>query len=331
MGGVVLVTGGAGYIGSHVCKALAREGYQPVCYDDLSSGHEWAVRWGPLVRGDVRDRSALQSAFERHRPTAVAHLAALIQAGEAEHDPAGYESVNLGGTEALLEAMAAAGVARLVHSSTCGIYGARDEALAEDAALAPAGVYGRTKLAAERAIVAAAPRHGIAAQCLRYFNAAGADPELEIGEAHEPETHVIPLLLDVASGRRSEFALYGTDYPTPDGTCVRDYLHVADIAAAHVAALAAPVQSGSVEAYNLGNERGYSVHEVIRSCERVTGCRIPVRAAPRRPGDAVSLRADSTRARRELGWSPRHPELETMIAHAWAWHRKQATRDRPAS
>ena len=325
MGGVVLVTGGAGYIGSHVCKALAREGYRPVCYDDLSSGHEWAVRWGPLERGDVRDRAALQGALERHRPVAVAHLAALIQAGEAEHDPARYESVNLGGTEALLDAMAAAGVTRLVHSSTCGIYGARDEALSEDAALAPAGVYGRTKLAAERAIAAAASRHAIAAQCLRYFNAAGADPDGEVGEDHDPETHLIPLAIEAALGGKG-LEIYGTDYATPDGTAVRDYIHVQDLADAHVAALD-KLRSGTTSLFvNLGTGRGHTVREVIAAVEKVSGKKVPVRETGRRAGDPPALVADARLAAEVLGWKARIPNIETIVEHAWRWRQKRKER-----
>ncbi|MBF0333095.1 MAG: UDP-glucose 4-epimerase GalE [Alphaproteobacteria bacterium] len=320
----VLVVGGAGYVGGQTCKALASAGFAPVVYDDLSNGHDWAVRWGPFERGDLRDEARLVAVIERHRPVAVVHFAALIEAGISVVDPARFYDINVAGTLALLNAMRRTGLARLVFSSTAAVYGApRELPIPESHPLAPVNPYGRTKLAVEWMLGDFARAYGIGWVALRYFNAAGADPDGEIGEAHDPETHLIPLALDAAAGRRPEIAVFGSDYPTPDGTCVRDYVHVADLASAHLLALAHLDRGGASGAYNLGNGAGFSVAQVIEAAGRVVGRPVPTRMAPRRVGDPPRLVSDSSRARAELGWRPARPDLDVMIADAWRWHRKR--------
>jgi len=319
----VLVTGGAGYIGSHVCKALSRAGYLPVTYDDLSTGNDWSVRWGPFVRGDILDTGRLHRALLDHGVVAVAHLAARCLAGEGERAEPDYTRVNVEGTRSMLRAMRDAGVRRLVHSSTCAVYGQPPRVPVDEACpLAPVSVYGRTKLGAENAIRDAAAAGGLHAWILRYFNASGADPEGEIGELHDPETHLVPRVLD-ALAARTEIELFGSDYPTPDGSCVRDYLHVTDIAAAHVAALAR-VPPRDVVALNLGSGSGSSVREVIRACERITGLDATVRTRARRAGDPASLHADPSLARSLLGWSAAHADLDEIVSTAWRWHRHRS-------
>jgi UDP-arabinose 4-epimerase len=318
---VVLVTGGAGYIGSHACKALARAGYTPVAYDNLVNGHEWAVKWGPFERGDILDRARLAEVFERHRPAAVMHFAAFAYVGESVADPAKYYRNNVEGTLALLEAMRAAGVETLVFSSSCATYGIPAETpIREDAPQAPINPYGATKLIVERILADYRTAYGLQSVALRYFNAAGADPEGEIGEAHEPETHLIPLALDVAAGDRPHIVINGDDYPTPDGACIRDYVHVSDIAEAHVLAVRALEAGRRLEpAYNLGGGAALSVAEVVGAASLVTGRNIPVVIGPRRPGDPPVLTADAGRAAADLNWRPAYPKIEDMIAHAWAW------------
>lgn len=322
-GATVLVVGGAGYVGSQTCKALAAAGLVPVVYDDLSNGHDWAVRWGPLERGDLRDQARLAAVIERHRPVAAVHFAALIEAGVSVLDPARFYATNVAGTLALLEAMRGTGLRRLVFSSTAAVYG--EPALVpipERHPLAPVNPYGRTKAAVEWMLGDFARAYGIGWVALRYFNAAGADPDGELGEAHDPETHLIPLVLDAAAGRRPEVLVFGDDYPTPDGTCVRDYVHVADLASAHVLALAHLERGGGGGAFNLGNGAGFSVAQVIETAGRVVGRPVPFRVAPRRPGDPPTLVSDSARASAELGWRPARPDLETMIADAWRWYQR---------
>lgn len=326
----VLVTGGAGYIGSHVCKALASAGYQPVCFDDLSTGHEWAVRWGPLERGDILDSDRLADALRLHGIRCVAHLAARILAGEGESKAAEYERINVDGTRSVLRAMAAAGADRLVHSSTCAIYGEPARMpIDEGAALSPVSVYGRTKLAAEAVIFDAQRDPTLRAVALRYFNAAGADAGGEIGEWHEPETHLIPLVL-MALRDGGDVELYGNDYATPDGTCVRDYLHVSDIAQAHLCALDHLRAGGDDLAVNLGTGHGASVREVITVCERVTQRRLRVRQRARRPGDPAQLYADSALARSVLGWQPAHGSLDEIVHSAWQWLQRAPLATAPA-
>ncbi|MGF1500284.1 MAG: UDP-glucose 4-epimerase GalE [Paracoccaceae bacterium] len=317
----VLVTGGAGYVGSHACKALASAGHRPVAFDNLSTGWREAVRWGPLVEGDLLDPDALDGAFAAHRPDAVMHFAALSNVGESVSAPARYWRNNVVGTLNLIDAAGRHGVSRLVFSSTCAIYGeARGSLLGEGDDEAPVNPYGRTKRAMEEMIRDLAVATSLTTVVFRYFNAAGADPDREIGEQHRPETHLIPLTLDAISGRRKAISIFGTDYPTPDGTCIRDYVHVADLARAHVLGLDHLLGGGESLALNLGSGRGYSVREVIDTAGRVTGMPVPQLTAPRRPGDPPRLVSGSSRARERLGWETGRSELETIIADAWAWH-----------
>lgn len=323
----VLVTGGAGYIGAHTCKALAKAGYQPIAYDDLSRGHRAAVRWGPLIEGDIADGVRLDAVLARFKPVAVMHFAGFIAAGESVTDPALYFRINVAGSFSLLDALQRADNPPFVFSSSAAVYGLPEKMpIAEDAPRSPVNPYGETKLMIERALhwlgQANGPRH----VTLRYFNAAGADPDGEIGERHEPETHLIPLVLDAAAGRGGPVGIFGTDYPTPDGTAIRDYIHVQDLAEAHVRALDYLLAGGASTALNLGTGKGYSVREVIRAAENVTGQSVPFHDMPRRPGDPPVLVADPSRAGVVLGWRPTLPKLEDMIATAWQWQERSAGR-----
>lgn len=323
----ILVTGGAGYIGSHVSKALAAAGWLPVAYDNLSRGHARAVRWGPLEEGDLLDRDRLSAVIGRHRPLAVAHLAGLAYVGESVNDPLAYWRVNVGGTQSLLAAMKDAGIGRLVFSSTCSLYGPSGDApLTETVAPRPVNPYAWTKLAVERMLADCDAAFGLKSVVLRYFNAAGADPDGMIGEEHDPETHLIPLVLEAALGLRPQVTVFGSDYPTPDGTCVRDFIHVADIARAHVLALEHLKSGGGSLLLNLGNGRGFSVAEVIAAAERITGRTVPVSMGARREGDPPILVGDATLARRILGWTPEFPRLDEQMAHAWAWLKNRPER-----
>ena len=318
-----LVTGGAGYIGSHVCKALRRAGYHPVVLDNLQYGHEWAVNWGPLAKGDILDRARLDEVFAAYSPEAVIHFAAYAYVGESVIDPGKYYRNNVVGTLALVEAMRDHGVGKIVFSSSCATYGNPETLpIREETPQRPINPYGSSKAMAERVLADFGAAHGLATTVLRYFNAAGADPENEIGESHDPETHLIPLLLDAASGRRSEVTVFGTDYPTHDGTCVRDYIHVSDLAEAHVKALSALFDDGRSSIYNLGNGRGFSVREVIDAVERITGLTVPVVFGDRRAGDPAALISDASKARDELEWRPRFAEIDEIVRTAWAWRRK---------
>jgi UDP-glucose-4-epimerase GalE len=320
----ILVTGGAGYVGSHACKALAAAGYTPVTYDNLGRGHRELVRWGPLEVGELADRARLDEVFARHRPEAVMHFAAFAYVGESVQDPALYYRNNVGGTLELVEATRRAGVAALVFSSTCSTYGVPERMpIDEDAPQRPINPYGATKLAIERMLADYDAAYGLRSASLRYFNAAGCDPDGETGELHDPETHVIPRVLMAAAGEIEHVEVFGTDYPTPDGTCLRDYIHVADLARGHVQALDYLKRGGATVAVNLGTGRGFSVREVIAAAEQVTGRRIPVREAPRRPGDPPVLVADPARARALLGFAPRYTELAPIVATAWRWHTRQ--------
>jgi len=314
----ILVTGGAGYIGSVVAERLIDFGHEPVVYDNLSEGHREAVPEGAgLVVADLSDREALAGCLDDHRIEAVIHLAAHALVGESMADPSKYFRNNFGAGIQLLDAMTERGVKRMVFSSTAAVYGeAEASLLTEDSARNPTNPYGESKLAFEKALKWYDLAHEIRYAALRYFNASGATARL--GEHHAPETHLIPLVLGCALGRRAEVEIFGDDYPTPDGTCVRDYIHVIDLADAHILALES--LEGESRTYNLGNGRGFSVLEVIESARRVTGRPVPVRVAPRRPGDPAVLVADSSRARRELGWKPAHFELDTIIESAWKWH-----------
>jgi UDP-arabinose 4-epimerase len=324
----ILVTGGAGYVGSHACKVLAAAGYRPVVYDNLSRGHAAAVRWGPLVEGDLHDRGRLAEAMRSHAVSAVMHFAAFAYVGESVTDPEIYYTNNIGGTLALLGAMRDAAVRTLVFSSTCAVYGAPDTVpIRETTAKAPLNPYGETKLAIERALHWYAGAFGLKYAALRYFNAAGADPDGEIGEDHEPETHLIPLVLRAALGSGKPVEIYGTDYPTPDGTAVRDYIHVTDLADAHVRALAGLSAGRDSGALNLGTGRGHSVREVVAAVERVSGRPVPRREVARRPGDPPELVADPALANNRLGWRPAHSDLDAIVRTALAW---ETRRGKPA-
>ena len=317
----MLVTGGAGYIGSHAAKALRDAGYTAVVFDNLVAGHRAAVRYGELVEGDVTDAEEVRRALDRHGIGAVMHFAAFLDVSESVGDPVRYYRNNVGGALGVLEAMAAAGVKYFVFSSTCATYGEPVEIpITEAHPQCPINSYGETKLAVERALPHFERAYGIHSVALRYFNAAGADPDAEIGEDHHPEIHLIPRAIEAATGG-PPLQVFGSDYPTPDGTCLRDYVHVSDLADAHVRALVATVETGRSRAYNLGTGRPRSVLDVIGAVERVTGRPVPWAPAPRRPGDPAALYAACTRARSELGWRPRFPEIESIVGTAWAWHR----------
>lgn len=323
MGKVVLVTGGAGYIGSHTCKRLSQAGYMPVVYDDLRRGHAEFVKWGPLVRGDILDTEKLMFALKRYLPVAVIHFAAYAYVEESLHDPLSYYRNNVAGTLSLLQAMMSTEVRNIVFSSSCAVYGIpSDDFINEEHPQAPISLYGRTKSLSEAMLQDFYHAYGLRSVSLRYFNAAGADPEGEIGEDHEPETHLIPLLLDVAAGRRSHIDVFGNDYPSEDGTCIRDYVHVADLADAHVRAMEKLLSGKSAPSYNLGSGQGHSVLQLVRAVERVTRAKITVRIAPRRPGDSYRLVCDPSRALADLQWKPKITSLEDMLNHAWQWHRK---------
>jgi UDP-arabinose 4-epimerase len=319
----VLVTGGAGYIGSHTCKALAAAGFTPVAYDNLVYGHEWAVQWGPLERGDILDGNRLAQVIATHRPEAVLHFAAFAYVGESVADPAKYYRNNVCGTLTLLDAMRAGQVGRIVFSSTCATYGVpQTTPITEDSPQNPINPYGASKLMIERVLADYRAAYALSSVSLRYFNAAGADADGTIGEAHDPETHLIPLVLAAAAGKRPNIAIYGTDYGTADGTCIRDYIHVSDLADAHVRALLAMRQGAPRPAYNLGTGHGVSVAEMIAAAGRITGRAIPVVEQDRRAGDPAILFADAARARHDLGWTPRQSDIDTIIASAWAWHQR---------
>lgn len=314
----VAVVGGAGYIGSHAAKALARAGHEPVVIDNLSTGHREAVRWGPLHEVDIRDRASLSAAFAAIRPEAVMHFAALAYVGDSMRAPLAYYDTNVAGTLSLLEAMQAVDCRLIVFSSSCATYGIPDRLpITEATPQRPTNPYGETKLACERLLHWAGTAHDLRWMALRYFNAAGADPDGEIGETHEPEPHLIPLALRAGTG--TPLRVMGTDYPTPDGTAMRDYVHVSDLASAHVLALEHLARGGASQAVNLGTGKPSSVLEVIRTVEAVTGRAVPHEMADRRPGDPPELWADAGLARSLLGWAPRHPSLDQMVETAWAW------------
>jgi UDP-arabinose 4-epimerase len=318
----VLVTGGAGYIGSHACKALERSGFLPITYDNLVYGHEWAVKWGPLEHGDLLDRTRLDEVISKYHPDAIVHFAAFAYVGESVTDPGKYYRNNVAGSLNLLEAARDHGIDQFVFSSTCATYGIPDKLpITEDTPQNPINPYGASKLMVERMIADFGSAHGMRSVILRYFNAAGADPDNEIGEDHKPETHLIPLVLDAASGRRSNITIYGSDYDTSDGTCVRDYVHVADLADAHVKGLRALGGGSPSNVYNLGNSVGFSVRQVVAAVESVTGCKIDARLGERRAGDPAALVASADRARKELEWTPTYPSIEAIVADAWAWHK----------
>jgi UDP-glucose-4-epimerase GalE len=317
----VLVTGGAGYIGSHTCKALALAGCLPVTLDNLIHGHKAAVRWGPLVEGDIRDRALVEGAIREHRIEAVVHFAGYAYVGESMRDPGKYFGNNVAASLALLEAMQARGVGRFVFSSTCATYGVPESLpILEEHSQRPVSPYGESKLFVERALHWYGVAHGLRSVALRYFNAAGADPDGQIGEDHDPETHLIPLAIGAALGKRPPLQIYGADYPTPDGTAVRDYVHVTDLAEAHVRALDYLDAGGESTAFNLGTGRGCSVREVVAAVERMAGRELPRREAAPRAGDPAILVAEPGRSCKLLGWAPQHSDLDAIIATAWRWH-----------
>ena len=317
----VLVTGGAGYVGSHTTKVLVHSGFQPVVLDSLQAGHRWAARWGPLVVGDLADTGLLQAVLREYRVEAVIHFAAHAYVAESIADPRKYFRNNVANTLNLLEAMLDNGVRHIVFSSSCAGYGIPEAIpIREDHPQRPVNPYGESKVFVERVLDWYGRACGLRWMALRYFNAVAADPEGEIGEEHEPETHLLPLVIQAALGQRPFVEIYGTDYPTPDGTAIRDYVHVTDLGEAHVLALRYLADGGSSLALNLGTGKGHSVREVIQAVERVGGRRVPVREAGRRAGDPPALVADASRAVQVLGWRPRYPELDSLVEAAWRWH-----------
>jgi UDP-glucose 4-epimerase len=320
LGRHVLVTGGAGYIGAHACKVLAAAGFIPVTFDNLATGWQAAVKFGPFVRGDLLDRAALDAAFAQYRPVAVMHFAALSLVGESVADPGKYWRVNVGGSLNLIEAAVTAGCPRFVFSSTCATYGDHDGVMLDEATpQRPINAYGATKRAIEEMLGHFGVSHGLNHVIFRYFNVAGADPDGAVGERHEPETHLIPVMLDAIAGKRAGLILHGTDYPTPDGTCIRDYVHVMDLAEAHVLGLQYLLDGKGSRVFNLGTGHGFSVREVMDHARIVTNQDVPVTVGPRRAGDAAALVSGSTRAAAELGWTPHRSTLPQMIADAWRW------------
>ncbi|WP_299845036.1 UDP-glucose 4-epimerase GalE [uncultured Paracoccus sp.] len=321
----ILVCGGAGYIGSHMVRLLRDHGHQVVVFDNLSQGHTAAIPGTDLVQGDLLNPADLADLFARHQIDAVIHFAALTAVGESVAAPDRYYRNNVCGTLNLLDAMRHAGVDRLVFSSTAAVFGnPLTELIDESHPLAPINPYGWSKRMTEQMLADMATAYGLRSVSLRYFNAAGAHPSAEIGEAHQPETHLVPLVLLAALGKREELAIFGSDYPTRDGTCIRDYVHVSDLASAHLKALDGMEREAGAHVFNLGNGNGFTTLEVIEAARRVTGREIPFVMADRRPGDAGILVADSRRAREVLGWQPRYGELETIIDSAWRWHQAPA-------
>lgn len=317
----VLVTGGAGYIGSHTCLALAAAGWTPVSFDNFSTGHRWAVQWGPVVEGDLGDRPAIMAALSHYRVEAVVHFAASAYVGDSMREPAKYFRNNVINSLNLLEAMAEVGVNNIVFSSTCATYGEPPELpISESTPQRPLNPYGESKLFVERALKWNAVAHDLRWTALRYFNAAGADPVGRLGESHSPETHLVPLVIEAALGRRAELEVFGSDYPTADGTAVRDYVHVADLADAHVLALDRLQRGEPCGAFNLGTGTGNSVLSVIRAVEAYTGKRVPFAYKPRRPGDPPNLVASAQLAREQLGWRPQLSCIEDIVRTAADWH-----------
>jgi UDP-arabinose 4-epimerase len=320
----VMVTGGAGYVGAHACAALAARGHEVVVFDHLERGRRDFVQWGELIEGDLCDPAAIAAAMQRANPDAVMHFAAVTYVEESVRNPAFYYRNNVAGALNLLDAMREHGAASIVFSSTAAVYGIPTKVpIPEDHAKAPINPYGASKLMIEQALQDYDAAYGVRSASLRYFNAAGADPQCRIGEAHVPETHVIPLALEAAYRDPTAFKIFGTDYPTRDGTAVRDYIHVVDLAEAHVLALEHLAGGGSSLALNLGTGEGVTVREIVDGVERVTGKRLQPAESPRRAGDPPALVADNRRAREVLGWTPARSDIETMIADAWAWRLKQ--------
>lgn len=323
----ILVTGGAGYIGSHAVLALQKSGYNVVILDNLDYGHKELVETvlkTELIVGDTNDRALLDKIFSTRTIDAVMHFAAYINVGESVTNPSKYYRNNVVGTLTLLEAMVHASITKFIFSSTCATYGVpKSVPIVEEHPQTPINPYGETKLMVERILADFDRAHQLKSVCFRYFNAAGADPEGRLGEDHNPETHLIPLILQVALGRRESIAIFGTDYPTPDQTCVRDYIHVADLADAHALGLKYLLAGGDSATFNLGNGNGFSVKEVIEAARAITGHPIPAVECDRRPGDSPSLVGSADRARTILGWNPQYPDIQSIIQHAWTWHQKR--------
>ncbi len=319
----ILVVGGAGYIGSHMCKYLSRNGCVPVVLDNLSMGHREAVQWGPLFEGNMDDQSLLETIFTTHDIKAVMHFAAFCYVGESVATPLKYYQNNISATLGLLQGMLAHDVKKLIFSSTCATYGEPDFLpITEKHPQNPINPYGRSKLMMEQIFADLDKADGLQTVCLRYFNAAGADPEGELGEDHDPETHLIPLILATALGLRDELTVFGNDYPTVDGTCVRDYIHITDLAQAHFLSLQYLLQGGKSKQYNLGNGSGSSILDVMNSAGRVTGKKISYTCAARRPGDPAILIGSSDKATLELGWKPLYADLDVILETAWSWLKK---------
>ncbi len=319
----VLVTGGAGYIGSHACKVLSREGFEPVTYDNLVTGWEDAVRFGPFEKGCLLDSERLTQVVRKHSPKAVMHFAALSNVGEASKLPELYWKNNFIGSYNLMEVMRLENINNLIFSSSCAIFGNHDNVvLQEDTDMRPLNAYGASKLSVENMLRDMSAASDLSYIALRYFNVAGCDPEEEIGEHHRPETHIVPIALEAALGQRSNLTVFGNDYSTPDGTCVRDYIHVADLVDAHIAALRYLFDGGKSTALNLGTTNGFSVMEIIESVQKVTGQTLDVKVGPRRAGDAAKLVSGSTRAHEVLNWVPRRSQIDLMVSSAYEWAQK---------
>ena len=322
----ILVVGGAGYIGSHMVKDLLDSGYGVITLDDLSTGHRELVTGGEFIEGGLGDRVLLEKLFSTHKISAVMHFAAFSLVGESVEKPLKYYRNNMAATAELLDSMIRHNVKRFIFSSTAAVYGEPVEIpIAENHPCNPTNPYGKSKIGVERMLKDCDFAYGLKYISLRYFNASGADESGNIGERHANETHLIPLILEVATGRRENIKIFGTRYPTPDGTCIRDYIHVSDLTKAHLLALNALLSGGDSAVYNLGNNRGYSVREVIELARKVTGKPIPVIEADKRPGDPAVLIASSDKIKKALGWKPEYEDLETIIKTAWVWHQKEAT------
>jgi UDP-glucose 4-epimerase len=316
----ILVAGGAGYIGAHTCLDLYTKGFTPVVYDNLSNGHEEFIKWGPFEKGDIRDREKLDAVFRKYRPSAVVHFAAFIEVGESVRDPGAFYENNVGGTITLLRAAQAAAVDKIVFSSTCATYGIPQTTPIDEAQdQLPINPYGRSKLFIEQILRDLDSHQGVRSIILRYFNAAGADPEGRIGEWHSPETHAIPIAIETALGRRPHFQLFGTDYDTRDGSCVRDFVHVLDLADAHTRSVLHLLNGSASHAFNLGTGHGTTVIELLETVRQVVGRDFEIKYGERRPGDSPALVADNALARQTIGWSPQH-DLRSIISTASNWH-----------
>lgn len=319
----VLVIGGAGYIGSHMVKMLHNHGHHVVTLDNLTTGYRDAVKHGEFIEGDIKDKNLLNNLFTTNHFDGVMHFASYIEIGESVTNPSKYYNNNLSNTQILLDEMNTHGVNNFIFSSTAAIFGDTEYSpVNEQHPKVPINPYGRSKLMVEQILEDYDRAYNLKSVCLRYFNAAGADPDGELGERHNPESHLIPLVLQAASGRRKNISIFGTDYDTPDGTCIRDYIHIVDLCSAHLLALESLVQGGESRVYNMGNGQGYSIRDVLDTVKQVTGADFDVVEAPRRDGDPARLVADSKLLQAELSWRPTYPDLETIIQHAWKWEQK---------